>query len=276
MDVKTILVHLADDEECERRLKVALKLAQIHNAHVTALFITKPLAMPAAVAGRAASSVFLESAYEASRARARRLSTEFKDMADRANVDHTWIVEDGEHLGHLRYHAHVSDLVVVSQINQALNFEDHFRVRLAEELVMDIGAPVLIVPRNFEAALDPKHVLVCWKMTYESVRAVRGSLAFLKRAELVTVLSIDESEESMLSATEVVSYLQRHGVTADAELVPSSDRSVADTLIEQAEQRRAQMMVMGAYGHSRMRELLFGGVTREMFQKMRLPVIMAH
>ena len=80
----------------------------------------------------------------------------------------------------------------------------------------------------------------------------------------------------MLSAAEVVSYLQRHDVTADAELVPSSDRSTADTLIEEAEQRGAQMMVMGAYGHSRMRELLFGGVTREMFQKMRLPVIMAH
>ena len=276
MPLKTILVHLADDAECERRLKVAVKLGRMHNAHIRALFITKPLGMPAAIAGRAASSAYIESALEASRARAERLSEEFNKIADRAGIDHTWIIEDGEHLGQLRYHAHVCDLVVVSQSPPGEYFEDRFRLRLAEELVMDIGAPVLVVPRGYREDFHAEQVMVCWKMTTEAVRAVRGSLDFLKRAALVTVLCVDESEEGVISASEVVNYLERHGVTADAELIPSNDRPIADLLIDQAEQRGIDIVVMGAYGHRRMRELLFGGVTRYMFEKMQIPVVMAH
>ena len=276
MPLKTILVHLADDEECERRLKVAIKLGKTHGAHVRALFITKPLGMPPAIAGRAASSAYIASALEASRARAERLSTEFKRMADHGGIDHTWIIEDGEHLGNLRHHAHVCDLVVVSQSNPAEFFEDHFRLRLAEELVMCVGAPVLVVPRGYNEDFHAKQVMVCWKTTTEAVRAVRGSLAFLKRADLVTVLSVDESEEGVMSASEVVNYLERHDVKADAELVATNDRPIAEQLLDEAEQRKIDLMVMGAYGHQRMLELLFGGVTRQMFQKMPIPVVMAH
>ena len=276
MSIKTILVHVANDDFHMQRLKVAIALACRHKAHVTALFTTRPLGMPHAIAGRGASSGFLAAATEAARERARTLEQEFTDACRRDQLSHTWVVEDGDHLDLLAEHAHVADLAIVSQFVHE-HLEDHFRLRLAEELVLAAGCPVLVVPRAWDSTAFGKRILLAWKSTRESIRAVRDSLDFLRAADQVVVLSVGGEPAKGRPAHEVVAYLERHGIAADSRIdVDHEDSNAGRVILGQAEALSCNMIVMGGYGHSRMREVFLGGTTRHVFEHTTIPVVMSH
>jgi nucleotide-binding universal stress UspA family protein len=276
MSIKTILVHVAKDDHHMQRLKVALELARRHQAHIVALFTTRPVGMPHAVAGRAASAGFLAEATRSARETAHALEEELARACERDRISHTWVVEDGDHLELLAQHAHVADLAVVSQFVHE-HLEDHFRLRLSEELVLAAGCPVLIVPRTWDSLAFGRRILVAWKSTRESIRAVRDSLDFLRAAELVVVLSIGGEPAQGRPAHEVVSYLQRHGITAVPRIdVDDEEDNVGRVILRQAEAHSCDMVVMGGYGHSRLREVMLGGTTRHVFEHMTIPVVMSH
>jgi nucleotide-binding universal stress UspA family protein len=275
MSIKTILVHLADDEHHSARLDVAVRLAKQHQAHITALFITFPVGMPPTIAGRSASAVFVSEARERARERAAALEKEFEETCARERLSYSWVVEDGAHLETLSYHAHVADLLVVSHSAEGQFFEDRFRMRLAEELIMDVGCPVLLLPRKDPVPTFAEHMLVAWHSNREAVRAVRGTLDFMRAAKSVTVLTVGPTAEDRLSEAELVTYLERHGVRAVGENV--ADRhGVGETLLVEAARRGCDSLIMGAYGHSRFREVVLGGVTRHVLRHADIPVFMIH
>ena len=275
MPIKTILVHLADDAHHTARLEVAVRLAKRHDAHITALFITFPVGMPPTVAGRGASAVFISAGRERARERAAALQKEFDGTCANEGVSHTWVVEDGQHLQALSYHAHVADLMIVSHSDEGEYLEDRFRLRLAEELVFDVGCPVLLLPRVEPVPPIGRHVLIGWHSNREAVRAVRGSLDLLRAAESVTVLTVGPTPEDKLSEHELVAYLARHGIRAEGTNV--EDRGgVGTTLLAEAKRRGSDLLVMGAYGHSRLRELVLGGATREVLRHAEIPVLTSH
>lgn len=273
--LKTILVHLADDDHHRTRLDVALRLAQQHGAHLVALFITFPVGMPAAIAGRGASSVFLAEARESARRKAEQLRQEFEQRCREASLGHTWVVEDGEHLEALTRHAHVADMTIVSQSTEGSYLEDRVRTRLAEEITLVSGSPVLLLPRIDPIPAFAQHIMVAWHPNREAVRALRDSLPFLRAAHRVSVVSVGETRQETDSEHEVVAHLHRHEVKARAVQVPEDD-NIGPKLLATAEKLGCDMMVMGAYGHSRVRELLLGGATRHVFRHTRIPVLLSH
>ncbi len=275
MPIKTILVHLANDAHHADRLEVALRLAKQYDAHITALFITFPVGMPPVIAGRSASAVFIADARERARERAAALEKEFEQSCAKQGVSHTWVVEDGAHLQALSYHAHAADLMILSQSEPGQYLEDRFRLRLAEELVLDVGCPVMLLPRVQPVPAFGKRILIGWHSNREAVRAVRGSLDLLRTAESVTAMTVGPTPEDKLSEHELVAYLARHGV--EAEGVNVDDRGgVGETLLAEAKARGSDMLVMGAYGHSRIREVVLGGATRHVFRHAELPVLTSH
>ena len=274
MSIKTILVHLADDDQHRVRLDVAYDLARKYKAHLEALFITTPITMPAEIAGRGASAGFLAAAAENARERAEELEKEYLAYCKKHRITFEWIVEEGTHLDLLAYHAHLADLAVVSQTPHE-TLEDRFRLHMAEELTMVTGCPVLVLPIDYEKAPLGKQVMVAWKSNSEAVRAVRGTLDIMRAADKVTVLSVGTPDETEASEAEAVAYLARHGVKATPLNVPDQG-GIGKTLLAQAEELGVDLMIMGAYGHSRLREVLLGGVTRHVFDHAKLPVIMAH
>jgi nucleotide-binding universal stress UspA family protein len=231
--------------------------------------------MPAAIAGRGASAAYLEAARESAREKARALENEFEGLCEQAGVHYSWVTEDGDHLERLAYHAHAADVTIVSKPGQYENLEDHFRLSTMEEFTLVSGCPVLVLPHAEKIPTFGSNIMVAWKSTREALRAVRDGLGFLKDAEKVTVLSIGPTASDALSETEFVNYLRRHEITAEPHNVDEGE-GIGETLLASAASHGCDMIIMGAYGHSHLREVLLGGATRYVFRNLEIPVLMAH
>ncbi|TSE12010.1 universal stress protein [Mesorhizobium intechi] len=151
--------------------------------------------------------------------------------------------------------------------------------KVIEGVLFSSGKPMLVVPEGARPTLTPKRILVAWDARLESSRAVRESLDLLKGADDVRLVMVDPLEGEFHHGAEpgadAATYLARHGVNVTVDRLPSSNHSVAEVLRQHAGDVAAELMVMGAYGHSRLRERIFGGVTKSMLEGQSLPVLMA-
>lgn len=147
-----------------------------------------------------------------------------------------------------------------------------------EAALFDSTTPSLVVPEQGDGR-QPRRVLIGWNGSREAMRAVRAALPVLAAAEAVTVAIVDpgrlETEEADPGRT-FAAWLARHGLSVEIAAVAEAGSSVAHTLNRTARERGCEMIVMGAYGHSRFREMLLGGATRDMLKGAELPVLMAH
>ncbi|NQU61278.1 MAG: universal stress protein [Rhodospirillales bacterium] len=142
--------------------------------------------------------------------------------------------------------------------------------------LFDTGRPVLVVPDG--GAVDfGKHVAISWNGSAQSARAVSSAMPLIAAANKVTVLTAGSDRTSSAVASELVGYLEWHGVKADAKTFPaSSQQSIGEKLLAECGEEGADLLVMGAYTHSRMRQLILGGVTRHVLEESKLPLFMAH
>jgi nucleotide-binding universal stress UspA family protein len=142
------------------------------------------------------------------------------------------------------------------------------------DAVMRLGAPVLVVPPGMDH-LDAQRVAIAWKATREAHRAVRDALPFLARASHVVVLTIDDGAGAA-ETRDVVGFLQAHNVHASAETRDARGGPTAEALIDAASEHAADLIVAGAYGHGRLREWVFGGVTRDLLAGCPVCCLMSH
>ena len=147
---------------------------------------------------------------------------------------------------------------------------------LAEELVIASGKPVVVVRDCNGLSVVGKHVLIAWTQTREASRAVADSLPILEKADEVTVVTVHAPKMGGFATSEFLTYLSRHGVRAQGHHVVAPDAHVGDALVEAADMCGADLVVMGACGHSRLREVAFGGATHHVLGHTTVPVLMAH
>jgi nucleotide-binding universal stress UspA family protein len=124
--------------------------------------------------------------------------------------------------------------------------------------------------------LTPKNVLVAWKSTTEAQRALADAVPFMKRAGTVVVAAVHEGDRRPDSIDDAVTFLTHHGIAAKAEVIPAKGAAVEDVILDFAQRTKADLIVAGAYGHSRVREWIFGGVTRALIQKATVPFLLSH
>lgn len=152
------------------------------------------------------------------------------------------------------------------------------REKVIEGALFQSGKPLLLLPEGARPTLQPKRVLVAWDTRIEATRAVREALELLAAADEVRLVIVDPVEGERFHGEEpgadAATFLARHGVKVTVDRLPSENRSVADVLRRHAVDTDAGMLVMGAYGHSRLRERIFGGVTRSMLEDPPLPVFL--
>jgi nucleotide-binding universal stress UspA family protein len=174
--------------------------------------------------------------------------------------------------------AHSADLVIAAQTGQ--HWPGARRLDIADRLVMESGRPVLIVPNGTDAHMLPRNILVAWNGRREAARAVFDALPLLQRADAVRVVWVNAQAEdgTMQSApaSDICIALARHGVNCEATQVARPFTNVGRALLHQAVDHRADLLVMGCYGHSRAREFIFGGASEYVLQQMSLPVLMTH
>lgn len=171
-----------------------------------------------------------------------------------------------------------SDIIVMS----ATDPSDVSGVELdcVERVLSGAGRPVLVLPRTGTGEIQPGTVVIGWNGARESARAVFDSLPLLKMAKAVHVVVVDAEGEPRITqgspGHRIVATLGRHGVAAEARPINSGKTSAGHALLNYAKEADASLIVMGAYGHSRLREFVFGGATRAVLEEMVTPVLMSH
>jgi nucleotide-binding universal stress UspA family protein len=189
---------------------------------------------------------------------------------------------DGESVNAVVHHGRASDLVIVGQAEHDVRRDKTADLAvhdLPEQVMLHSGRPVLFVPCAGHFQEIGKNVLVAWDGTRESAMALRDALPLLDKTSRVTLVSLrkeSEAEDSGgLYVPQTIDWLLRHGIQAKAEQYTTTI-GFADTLLSCAASMGADLLVMGGYGHTRVRELVIGGVTREILAHMTVPVLMAH
>lgn len=190
----------------------------------------------------------------------------------RASVTARWREDDGEAMARLLFHARHNDLVVVTRATKL----DGLPPDRLETLLMGCGRPLLIA-----SAGTPMRTLgtamVCWKETADAARAVSAATPLLTKAGRVVVVSVREDGDAPSDAlADLMRQLGWHGIAADSDLLERGDHSTADALFAAARSHGADLMVMGAYGHRRLREVLFGGCTQSAIEVAQCPVFLMH
>lgn len=170
--------------------------------------------------------------------------------------------------------ARLYDLSIVAQPE----FErDSFDNTLAQEILFQSGGPVLFMPYIFRGAFSGKRIGICWDGSRLAARAVRDAMPLLEKAEAITILTIDgaHSVPADASAVHLVHYLARLGV--DTRIAAKTETAaIQPGILSMAADEGLNLLVMGGYGHSRLKETVFGGVTREMLESMTVPTLMSH
>ncbi len=277
MSYKDIVVQLAEGPDCATRLKVALDLACLHGAHVVGLYVQPPLPMSAFP--EVPVPVEVIDAQEA--AAAQRLHTieqQFLQATRQAGVNAEWRVSHADAVTALNVNARYADLLVTGHSED--DSVSWFDVAATKHLALESGRPVLVVPCAAHPTSLGERILVAWNGSREAVRAVHDALPLLQRASFVQVVAINPSvgygEHGAVPGADICLHLAHHGVQAEAYVGHVDGHAIGAALHTQATAMGADLVVMGAYGHSRFRELVLGGVTRHLLQHLQVPMLMAH
>jgi len=276
MSFKSLLVHVDQSEGVEDHLKTAFSFAVKHDAHVTGLGVfdgfefahSFMVSLPADVAKiykkhRLEGYVEIKKLFE-------EISTanHWQDRSD-------WVVVNDDPVKTLDNYSRYHDLVVVRQPS-----EEFFDTpSLPDSLVLQSVRPLLLLPRARWVDEIGRNVLIAWNGGREAARAITDALPILKRADNVTLVNVNAQNEGKLSNFDMTIFLERHGVkvgTTKAINVEKRDITIGGAVLDEAARFEADLIVMGAYGHSRFREYLLGGVTNHLLKHSTLPVFMAH
>jgi nucleotide-binding universal stress UspA family protein len=280
MTYKDLLVHLDDSKACARRVDAAVRLAEQHGAYLTGVYPIVEIPLLNAIRERIPRDLRASMDAEAQR-QAEAALEGFREAAERrgvayeARTDHAL---DTTLASVLSMHARYADLVVLGQVNP--DEPPYVSRHLPEEVVLSSGRPALIVPHDWAPGPLGERVIVAWDASREAARAVSDAMPILEQAASVLVVSINPISTPLghgeLPGVDIALHLARHGVEVEVRSIEIDEIDVGEALLPFAADGARDLLVMGAYGHSRIRELVLGGVTRAVLAHMTLPVLMAH
>lgn len=304
MPIKEIIVHQGPDARSQVRLRIAADLAKVHGSRLVGVFVK-----PGARDRENWWMTFSEKAKAEWQSNLERACSEaeqaFTAQLAQNGVEGEWRVIEGNVADAIMTCARYGDLTVIGQSDPD---RPAYPAAMPDQVVLGAGGPVLVVPYagNFETV--GKRVMVAWNGGREAARAVRDALPILRHADLATVYSINPTGPEHLAGADISRHLARHGVSAEASRDILTDESdtvssvlksmgglgsqqrdsvtrsqhaamstsgIGDAILSALADSGADLLVMGAYGHSRIREIVLGGATREILGSMTVPVLMS-
>ncbi|WP_109481841.1 universal stress protein [Paraburkholderia sp. C35] len=279
MTYKSILVQLDTGIHAHTRMEVALRLAQKFRAKLTALFTTY-LPDPHAFYVMAGTAAYYAEHERQRHERGAALERLFHAEAARAKVETRWIATAGYANDIVPPYARLADLVIAGQ-DDAQDPESFLADQFVEHLLMSAGRPVLLLPSTDVRATPGQRVLIAWDGSREATRAIHDAMPFLSQAADVTLLTVNatrtEPSAWRIPGADIALTIARHDVKVNVrEVSTSDDTPIGDVLLSQAAESGCDLIVMGAYAHSRVHELVLGGATRTVLQSMTVPVLLSH
>lgn len=277
MTYKTILVYVDEAERCAPVLKAAKLLATREKAHLIGLHVIPDIEIYSAAEAQLPAEVFdIQRRFNAEIAQ--KAEAEFNSAISGSDLSFEWrmVEERGVTIGdRVMEHALVADAVIAGQIDPDVSSTR--RVGTPEKLLLSGRRPMLLVPYIGFQTMGTK-VGVAWNGSAEASRAVFDALPILRKAKSVALIAIDQEEpaNAPASAESMAKSLERHGIAAEVNHSVSAGVDIGSVLLSRLADDSIDLLVMGGYGHSRLREFVFGGATRSILQQMTVPVLMSH
>ncbi|MFO1075395.1 MAG: universal stress protein [Geminicoccaceae bacterium] len=280
MTVKDLLVHVDANPNAGKRLEAAMVLAESFRAHLSVLALVAEPFVPA-IEGVHIPQHLLEQQLEAAEREAEAVLAAARATAERRGI----AIETRRETGTidqlpalLARQARHADLTLVGQPDLERQGVDD--ALLVEAAFMDSGRPALVIPYIGARIMPPKRVLLGWDGSREASRAAHDALPLLTQALAVTLLVVDPQRHAdrlgEQAGADLAAHLARHGVRVEVKTVASGGLAIGDVILAQMSDEAADLLVMGGYGHSRLREFVLGGVTRRLLEHMTCPVLLAH
>ncbi len=279
MSEQTIVVCLNEIERTDQMLAVIKTLGNKMACHFIGLYVI-PAVEVYPNAGMATSAQIYAGRQKHYLDHAKEVKAKFEKLLASEGLHGEWrkIKSVGTVIAEeVIQHGMVADLIVVPQSRR--DDGEDLGPEFAEQVVMESGRPVLIIPSYGEFSDFGKSVLVAWNGTREAARAVFDARQIMASAGKVNISWLDADKESLgmdLPGAELGAVLARHNVDVVVEAIPTGGLAAGEALLSHAADIGADMLVMGAYGHSRLREFVFGGATRTILASMTIPVLMSH
>lgn len=279
MHYKTILLHADNARNANARLELTAQLAEQQQAHLVCAAMTGISRFVYHTNG-SRTDIIRPDLAERARHSAEATLEHYAAVTGRLGVsscEHRLVDDDA--YGGLLLQARYADLLVVGQADHGDPATGALLQDLPEYIVLNSCRPVLIVP--FAGVLKPvgQRIVVAWDGSAQATRAITGALPLLAHAASVTVALFDAAsgadEHGDEPGADIALYLARHGVKVDV-VRQATDGNVGEAVLAMADSVNADLLVMGAYGHARYREILLGGATRTVLNSMTVPVLMAH
>lgn len=289
MAIRTILVPVDGTDAAKPALDAAFAVARDLAAHVDVLHVRVEAKDAVPLLGEGMSGAMIEEMIELAEKESRDRAAMAKTMFDTAcseyeasvvesppppggGVSAAWIEEKGREDEVTAWRGRLADLVAVSRPTPEAEVSAAMTLNAA---LFETGRPVLMAPPASPARFGRK-VAISWNGSAEAARAVAFALPLITRSEKTVILSAETDQTVTAMAPKLASYLSWHGVTAEVHTVSPSGHHVGETLLEACASIGIDLLVMGAYTHSRVRQLILGGVTRHVLSEASLPVFMAH
>jgi nucleotide-binding universal stress UspA family protein len=293
--LQDIVVVLDNSAPSEIRLATAVALARQHAAHLTGLSaldlltparpVVRPRGnpevdtQPALMNWAAVNPLNYPEAETLAAEEAERIEAVFWERLRSSGLQGDWRVASGKSSETVVGRARHADLVILGQVDP-----DHppppAGRQLVESILMTSGRPVLVIPYVGRFETFSAKIIVGWNNSREAARAVNDAIPLLAKAASVTILEVNpigrEPATDDVTSADIARHLVRHGINAETARTVMTSISASDALLSYAADLSAEMLVVGGYGHSRLRELILGGVTRELLRHMTLPVLMSH
>jgi nucleotide-binding universal stress UspA family protein len=272
---KDLLVYF-DEARASSGVQEAIVLARTFDAHLTGLYARPLLPVHTLPTYEALSLAEIAEAYEQdTRKAAEQVRADFESRCKLAGISFEWRMVDGEPGSTLNYHGRYADLILMAKA--AGDCPPVLRA-VPDAALFGSGRPLLVLPHGQgDYFLPPKRALIAWNASREAARAVHDAMPLLDASREVIVLGVgSESGRHELPCRDIALHLSRHGIRTEVSSIPAGAEGEGAALLVYAAAMGVDLIVMGGYGHSRLREFVLGGVTRHVRHNARVPVLMSH
>ncbi|MDH3465691.1 MAG: universal stress protein [Gammaproteobacteria bacterium] len=272
MTYKSILVQIDDDAACRPRLRAAAELGVRFGAHIIGLYVRQGLRIPTAAEIRDGSGLLEAQTAEAQHLERKAHAIFSEILASYAGPGYEWRTGDGIADEAFRRHSAYVDLLVVG-----LDKEQPKSYLISDEVLIGTARPVLLLPKDGGDQPVGHRVVAAWRNSREAARAINDALPFLHSASAVDIVScVPPSSDTLPTAENIAVHLARHGISATTSSITCPNSHVGAAILAKVHDLRSDLLVMGAYGHSRLRETVWGGTTDYILSHLDCPIFMSH
>jgi nucleotide-binding universal stress UspA family protein len=274
--IKDLVVNLSGTAPQEFAADYAVSVAKVFGAHIAGIAFVYDPVIPDTVLGGIPTDLIELQREEHTKA-ANAAVSGFEAAAKKAGVAAATRVIDGSLAGAATTFGRIARRFDISVVGQAQPEQGAAEELMIEGALFESGRPMIVVPYIQKQGLALERVMACWDGGRTAARAIADAMPFLERAKAVDIVIVaEEHKNDEITGANMSEHVARHGVAANVKRIAKGDIRVEDVILSYAADSGADFMVMGGYGHSRLREFILGGVTRGILNSMTVPVLMSH